>query len=195
MFSFETDNPKEFTMNIPSDLFPEESFAANVRRIADRSLEQAQLTLTCDGVGGHSAPKEVHAARKELKKLRALLRLARVGVGERVFERENLCCRQAGQALSAARDATAPVQTFDKLRPKLHGLVAPESVASIHGQLLASMEANEARIDLPAVTTELQAARERVTEWPWLHGEDVWRVPRDGECGACTGKVAARCAP
>ena len=157
-----------------------ESFAAGVHRTARKSLDQVQAVLSGGDAGAHPAPEAVHLARKELKKLRALLRLARAGLGESVFARENLCYRDAGRALSAARDAAVLVQAFDALRPQLYGLVAPETITSVHDRLQAAVEASEASLDLPAAIAELRAARARVEDWPWLHGDDAWRVPGRG---------------
>ena len=162
------------------ELSAEESFAAGVRRTARESLDQVQAALSGGDAGAHPAPEAVHLARKELKKLRALLRLARKGLGESVFERENACCRDTGRALSAARDAAVLVLTFDDLRPKLYGLVAPETIAGIHDRLQAAVRASEARLDLPAAIAELRAARARVEGWVWLRGGDAWRVPGRG---------------
>ena len=157
-----------------------ESFAAGVHRAARASLDQVQAVLSGGDAGAHPAPEAVHLARKELKKLRALLRLARGGLGESVFARENLCYRDAGRALSAARDAAVLVQAFDALRPQLYGLVAPETINSVHARLQAAVAVSEATLDLPAAIAELRAARERVEDWPWLQGEDAWRVPGRG---------------
>ncbi len=162
------------------ELSADESFAVNVHRIARASLDHVQATLSGGEAGACPAPEAVHVARKELKKLRALLRLARGGLGDSTFERENVCYRDAGRALSAARDAAVLVQAFDALRPKLYGLVAPETMAAIHDRLQAAVQESEARIDLPAAIAELRAARERVEDWAWMEGEDAWRVPGRG---------------
>ena len=157
-----------------------ESFAAGVHRTARASLDQVQAVLSGGEAGAYPAPEAVHLARKELKKLRALLRLAREGLGEGVFGRENLCYRDVGRALSAARDAAVLVLAFDALRPQLYGLVAPETITGVHDRLQAAVGMSEARLDLPAAIAELRAARERVDDWAWLHGCDAWRVPGRG---------------
>ena len=157
-----------------------ESFAAGVHRTARESLDQVQAVLSGGEAGAHPAPEAVHLARKELKRLRALLRLARAGLGEGVFRRENLCYRDAGRALSVARDAAVLVLAFDALRPQFYGLVAPETITSVHDRLQAAVRTSEASLDLPGAIVELRAARERVENWPWLHGDDAWRVPGRG---------------
>jgi CHAD domain-containing protein len=58
---------------------------------------------------------EVHAARKELKKARATLRLLRAGLSERVYARENAALRDAARPLSAARDGRVMLETLEEL--------------------------------------------------------------------------------
>jgi CHAD domain-containing protein len=58
---------------------------------------------------------EVHAARKELKKARATLRLLRAGLSERVYKRENAALRDAARPLSAVRDGRVMLETLDEL--------------------------------------------------------------------------------
>ena len=162
------------------ELKENESFAANVHRIARSSLDEVQATLSGGEAGAFPAPEAVHLARKELKRLRALLRLSREGLGDSVFARENVSYRDVGRALSAARDAAVLVLAFDALRPQLYGLVAPETITGIHDRLQAAVTDSEAHLDLPAAIAELRAARERVEDWAWMHSEDAWRVPGRG---------------
>ncbi len=162
------------------ELSADGSFAANVHRIARHSLDQVQATLSAGEAGAHPAPETVHLARKELKRLRALLRLARGGIGEDFFARENLAYRDLGRALSAARDAAVLVLAFDALRPQLYGLVAPETMVGIHQRLQAAVDTSAVGLDLGATITQVRAARERVEGWPWQEAEDAWRVPGRG---------------
>lgn len=162
------------------ELCARETFAATVQRVARECLDQVQAVLSGGEAGARPAPDAIHLARKELKKLRALLRLAHAALGEAVFRRENLCCRDTGRALSSVRDAAVLVQAFDALRPQLYGLVAPETIASVHDRLQAAADASEARLDLPEVIAEMRAARARVQEWPWIESEDRWRIPAGG---------------
>ena len=57
----------------------------------------------------------MHEARKDMKKLRALLRLARGELGEDTFRRENACFRDAGRELAGVRDADVMLDTLTSL--------------------------------------------------------------------------------
>src|ERR671929_1828085 len=60
-----------------------------------------------------STPVEaVHEARKDMKKLRALLRLTRGELGEQVYSRENACFRDAARELAGQRDADVMLETL-----------------------------------------------------------------------------------
>lgn len=162
------------------ELSNQEPFAANVRRLVRESLDHVRAVLFDSTSEMHADPEAIHAARKDLKRLRAILRLARADVGESVFGQENQCYRDVGRSLSAARDAAVLMEAFDHLRPKLRELVAPETIANIHDRLQAALKANERQLDLPAAIREVQAARGRSGEWAWLHEDDAWHVPGAG---------------
>jgi CHAD domain-containing protein len=49
--------------------------------------------------------EQIHEARKDLKRARAVLRLLREVIGDRAYRRENASLRDAARPLSAARDA------------------------------------------------------------------------------------------
>jgi CHAD domain-containing protein len=65
-----------------------------------------------------------HEARKKIKETRALLRLARHGLGEARFRIENTALRDAGRSLAAQRDAQVLGETLDELLRKAR--VSPE---------------------------------------------------------------------
>ena len=68
-------------------------------RRASPASHAAGSTTRVDELRGKtdSTPEQaVHEARKDMKKLRALLGLARGELGERTFARENACFRDAG---------------------------------------------------------------------------------------------------
>ncbi len=63
--------------------------------------------------------KAVHQSRKELKKIRAILRLVRLGVGEETYAKTNAYFRDVARKLSAARDASAVLETLYELEERL----------------------------------------------------------------------------
>jgi CHAD domain-containing protein len=111
-----------------------------------------------------STPEEaVHEARKDLKKLRALLRLVRGELGESTFAREGVCFRDAGRELAAARDSDVMLAT-------LKGLDIP---AGLEWELRKAIQAHLARngdggrhAAAAGVVAMLREARGRVAGWP-----------------------------
>ncbi len=166
------------------ELSPQQTFAANIVRLARDRFTVVLATLAGDPEKGGSAAAEVHTARKDLKRLRALLRLARAGLGEETFRRENTTARDAGRELSAVRDAQVLVTALETLKGELYGRVAPETLESVHRWLQAGVEAADNALRsqdrIPRAVASLSAARERIDAWPWQHGEDAWRVPGEG---------------
>lgn len=83
-----------------------------VRRLARRELGKAATVL----VGRKQRRESVHAARKHVKKVRALLRLVQQRTGAKFFRKENRALRELGQKLSAVRDAQVILVVLDDLR-------------------------------------------------------------------------------
>ncbi len=82
-----------------------------VRRIARRRIAKALDSLQ----GSKVSDRNVHAARKELKKARATLRLLRDPLGDSTYERENSALRDTARPLSEVRDGKALIDALDKL--------------------------------------------------------------------------------
>jgi CHAD domain-containing protein len=90
---------------------PDRSGVGRVRRIFREQTSSALESLSRKKLND----AEVHAARKELKKARATLRLLRAGLSERVYQRENAALRDVARPLSAARDGRVMLETLDEL--------------------------------------------------------------------------------
>jgi CHAD domain-containing protein len=111
-----------------------ESPAAGVVRIALGRADSAIAHLRHD----EDRDEAVHEARKDLKKLRSLLRLARGGLPRKAYRRENHRFRDVGRSLSASRDAAARLETVQALRER-YGPELPDASA-----LVARLEAQAA---------------------------------------------------
>ena len=92
---------------------PEERVPDEVRRIARGRIDHAIDELS--GNSENSRAKAVHEARKDMKKLRGLLRLVRGELGGETFARENACFRDAARELAGARDRDVMLETLANL--------------------------------------------------------------------------------
>ena len=80
--------------------------------------------------------KAVHTARKDLKKLRSLLRLVRPGLGEETYSPANDELRAAGHALGGIRDADVMLETLEKVIEDSGELAEAPSVVALRSDLL-----------------------------------------------------------
>lgn len=110
-----------------------------------------------------TAEESVHEARKDLKKLRALLRMARGELGETTFARENALLRDAGRELAAARDSDVMLETLKAL----------DIPAGLGWELRKAIQAHRAlngdgnrHSAAASVVAMLREARGRVPDWP-----------------------------
>ena len=142
-------------------LLPEEPIATGIRRVVTARVEDALAELRGET---DSAPADaIHEARKDMKKLRALLRLARGELGERAFARENAVFRDAARELSGVRDADVMLETLQSLDlPAGLGWEVREKIQEHHALRREGGRETAAR----GVVGILTEARGRVEDWP-----------------------------
>ncbi len=119
-----------------------------------------QIDVAIDGLSGTGAdPHEgVHQARKCCKKVRAVLRLVRPALGG-AFAEENAWFRDAARGLSEARDATALVETIDRLDETFGDEVDGDLVVRARAALVARRSRLwEAETDLETRVADLVVA-------------------------------------
>src|SRR5262249_34187472 len=132
------------SLTMSFDLNADESLRKNLRWIVRKQLGNALKGLT----EPHQGPRDevVHDARKALKRVRAVLRLARAGVGEKGFQRENTCFRDAARPLTAVRDARILVETLDKLIEHFKEHIAGQSFSDVRKSLQAHLREVRRRV-------------------------------------------------
>jgi CHAD domain-containing protein len=156
-----------------------------LRRIARGRAQNALDELEDPG------PASVHEARKDLKKLRSLLRLVRDDLGEGFYRTENQRYRDAGRRLSAARDAEVKVETLVSLRERFDDGLDDDALKGFAEALEAERKAAAEAIESEsaAVAEAAQAitlGRNRVSGWKlqprgWsLVGPGIVRTYRRG---------------
>jgi len=138
-----------------------------LERIAAEQLDRALGALedpTFDRQEG------IHEARKCGKRLRALLRLARAGIGDDVYLRENAAVRDAARGVSGVRDAEALLETFERLQARFadeadwRRLVGVRRALTTRRGQLADDGTLPRRI--AAFAAELRAVHDRLPSWP-----------------------------
>jgi CHAD domain-containing protein len=134
-----------------------------------RHIFQQQTSTAFELLSGKKlSDADVHAARKELKKARATLRLLRTGLSEGVYERENAALRDAARPLSAVRDGRVMLEALDELAEN-YG--APARVVALENFRKAlRRERRQARRAVTAATIQrsrrsLQRVCERSARW------------------------------
>lgn len=121
--------------------------AKATRRLAEKRADHALTALA----GGAPAAEALHSARKDAKKLRALLKL--VGPALPGAKAENARLRDAARAVSALRDRGAMLEAFDR--------VAPGEVAAEFATIRAALETRApARADEHALVAAFAATFE-----------------------------------
>ena len=141
----------------------DEDLTAGLRRIALSQIDRALNELDDQSL---SRSEVVHQLRKRCKKLRGLIRLVRPGFDD--YSAENAAFRDAARKLSFVRDATALIETLDRIRERYRRQLAPDAFAKMHSALImrrASLEREEVADALEAMGKTLRAARARVSSW------------------------------
>jgi CHAD domain-containing protein len=155
-------------------LAPDEGAADGLRRIARGQIELASDRLE----SGDDVAEAVHEARKSLKRLRAVVRLARDPLGDEIYRSENRAYRDTGRELSAARDAQVLGETLDALIDRYRREIDDDAFAGLREAIAADAKAAHERIAADAGAVEevragLGAARDRVATWPLPEDEDA----------------------
>jgi CHAD domain-containing protein len=132
-----------------------------IARVARARIDHALDELR--GKTGSTPEEAVHEARKDMKKLRALLRLARGELGKVTFERENTCFRDAARELAGVRDADVMLATLKALElPDGLGWELRKRIGDAHAAPRSEGREAAAR----RVVAILREARRRVGDWP-----------------------------
>jgi CHAD domain-containing protein len=147
-----------------------EDAADGVRRVARGRADSAIAHLR--GEHDEEFAEAIHDARKDLKKLRSVVRLVREPLGDRSYRRENERFRDAGRLLSGTRDAEVKLETLDVLRERF-GDDFPETgaaplVEALEGERKAISRRASAEDGGGAVASavrRIEEGREAIGEW------------------------------
>jgi CHAD domain-containing protein len=152
------------TGNMALHLKDGEKLGSGIRRIAKKEIGAIIEHLAGRRLEGEG--RALHEARKNLKKVRATLRLVREQLGEQVYQRENRDFRDVARALSPRRDAEVLVKTLAKLRRSQKRAASPglnkldQVLLGRHQQAFKTADAQD------ELEVALLAARHRAKHWP-----------------------------
>jgi CHAD domain-containing protein len=153
-------------------LRPGVSFRKDVARIVRRQLDKALRDLCRLGA---TADEAIHDVRKRFKRVRAVLRLIRGELGDRLYREENKTLRDAAAAFSEVRNSRVLVDAVEKLRHRESDVPTAAFDAlerflkarqsDIHDRLARNVEA------MDELREAIEHGRSRAADWP---------LPRDG---------------
>jgi CHAD domain-containing protein len=166
-----------------------EAPSEGMRRIALARADSALERLReAEWIEDPAAP--VHGARKDLKKLRAAVRLLRRELGDDLYRAENARYRDAGRQLSATRDAEVKLRTLEALCERFPERLAGEAVGEwrqgLDRERREAVAAAHGGASIAVARNAVEAGRARVAAWPlrtesWkLVGPGVERSYRRG---------------
>jgi CYTH domain-containing protein/CHAD domain-containing protein len=158
-----------------------EGAADGLRRVARGRIEKAGERLR--EPSDEELAEAIHGARKDLKKVRAVLRLLRDELGHKRFKAENRRFRDAARLLAESRDAEVKLQTLRALRddagdgfPLSGALAWEKALESDRNRVAAGQGEGAARIERARATVEEAGAG--ISHWPI--GSDSWRLLEPG---------------
>jgi CHAD domain-containing protein len=117
-----------------------ESVSKAIRRLGRKRIKAAIKCLKDNG-----QPEAIHCVRKEIKKTRAVLRLARTGIGKREYRTLNERLREAANCLSSLRDAYVKNIALKNLSEHFKGRISSKSLRSGREILQTSLRAEKTR--------------------------------------------------
>jgi CHAD domain-containing protein len=135
-------------------------------------IARGQLDMSIERLEGDTDEDfgtAVHETRKSLKRLRAIVRLARDELGDEAYRRENVAFRDAGRRLGGARDSQVLLETLDALTDRIPDEAPPKRFErfkrTLVGQHGAAQRRLHERAAVAEVLGELRQARKRVGDW------------------------------
>jgi CHAD domain-containing protein len=148
-------------------LIPGENLSRGLQRICLEQFETSLDTLS----SGDDINLAIHELRKSNKRVRALLRMVRPVIGDKVYRAENDALARASRLVSPVRDGKVLIDAVTRLRSRYGHLLAPGVFGGIEERLRTRHERMMNRVvDNPEVLGEVTAiiyrARSRYSAWP-----------------------------
>lgn len=145
-----------------------EPLGDGVKRVTMEQIERAASVFLDLGIGLGGA---VHDSRRSIKKVRALLRLVKGELPQRIFEFENKSMRDTGRLLSEIRSAQGILNAAETIQGLYSDLLAPGTFAGMVERLARRRDHIERSLEeepteLRRVVRGLERAYHRYASWP-----------------------------
>lgn len=136
-----------------------------------RRLCVMHLDAAIDGLRQPDRDAGVHEARKAMKRVRAVIRLARDALGQWTYRQENVVLRDSARGVASVRDGAVLVETLERLIDRYEPALAPDTWQDLRSALVARHEWRVRRMmgdsdAMAGVITTLRTARRRMASWP-----------------------------
>jgi CHAD domain-containing protein len=145
-----------------------ETLGAGLKRLSLEAIDDA-IAVFYDGEDVFR--EAVHTSRKATKRIRALLRLVRPELGEKVYRFENASLRDTARLISEVRSAAVLVNAAHDIRD----LYAPILAVGTFEEVVERLASRRDRLELqamedpnvvPRLVSNLEHARQRYESWP-----------------------------
>src|SRR5690349_5879650 len=148
------------------------------RAIRRLSRERIKDALEC--LDDYRRGEAIHCARKNIKKVRAVLRLVRTEIPKKDFRRMTRLLREAANHLAAPRDALVKATTLRNLARDFKGQLGPGALRPVRAKLNRHFDeemtrfakrhtARAVRRTLRCVTKELERLEVKGEGWKAIH--------------------------
>jgi CHAD domain-containing protein len=126
--------------------------------------------------------KAVHTARKDMKKMRSVLRLVRDELGKRTYREENRRYRDAARLLSETRDSEVLAGTLGSVLERYpeEGPPVDELVADLEQRRITAASQDEDSIAgaIAEAADRIEAGGKKIPDWPL--GGSGWKLFEPG---------------
>jgi galactose mutarotase-like enzyme/CHAD domain-containing protein len=162
------DAPLEVAAPVPARyrLDPDDP-AGSVRRVARGRVESAVKSLRQGSREDRATA--IHTARKDMKKMRSVLRLVREELGSKTYSQENRRYRDAARLLSATRDSEVLAGTLDSVLGDYpeEGPPVESLVRDLNQRRLTASSQGDSEVgkDLAEAAERIEAGGRRIPEW------------------------------
>ena len=149
----------------------QETFLKAIPRIARERIDRVIESLR---EKPRPSTEAIHEARKNLKSLRALLRLGRGSINDEARFRDKILFRDAGRSLSAIRDPQALLEALEYFSNRHCSKSGPSTskqesglafIEKIHGEIERNLVDGLPPGGLKKLLRELHDARRRTAQW------------------------------